>query len=226
MKKIASFILFCLLASILPAQDQKAKTLAKIDSLTRYKEEIARRNAFLIDSLNQEVVALKLRVVDADIADHYFAINDRLAKTPVVCKSEFEFTLLDAPNNKGKTIIYVKRGSSVTVLGIEQGRYYKVKFKGKTGFTHSVNLDLKNTSIEQLDRELYQLTSGSSTSSPSSTGHTPAPTSYYAPSSSSQSTGTGTPHVTDPTIHTGPRGGKYYYTASGKKQYVSKKKKN
>lgn len=230
MSKISSFFLLLLLASPLFGQNGKASVQAHIDSLTQYKVEIIREQQLLLDSIDREVALLRAKLVDADIADHVAAINLALSQKPVKAKNFFSCDLVEAPQEVGKTVAHIKPGSNLTVLGIENQRFYKVKSNGKIGYINADNLVLTGTSIEKLDHDLGQILLKNGRINHTKFDSAPAPATFseFVPGASNTTTsGSGTHKTTDPTIETGPRGGKYYYTASGKKRYVSQgKKKN
>jgi hypothetical protein len=118
-----------------------------------------------------------------------------------VFEAEKQARLFQLPNLFSETLKRIRNGDSVRVLSYNGDDFFKVRYKDEEGYV--------STKVLQLDKNALTIVNNYNASQRNSR---PA----YEGSSNYRSS-------PSRTIHTGPRGGKYYINKNGKKTYVKKK---
>lgn len=180
------------------------------DSLTRIGDSLS--------SLQRRLVEVKILETNADM-------NRALSKKPVTITLKVSAPYYPTKDNGMMSAL--RKDAKVTVLATEKKYFFRIKHKGVEGLINGDYLDFKGTPVEYYASSLVLLYNESGErvgvvypgSTPSSSNYVPSTqSSSYQPSSGGSSGTTGK------TIYTGPRGGKYHYSASGKKVYEKKKR--
>lgn len=153
----------------------------QVEDLTKVKTTLEKKVAVLqdsiasitlkIDSLNRLIPVIQKQSYEDEIRKHLTKeLPVRLIQsTP----------LLEKPDKNSKIIEGLSLNAKVKVLGLESYPYYKVKYKSKVGYVHSLSLELPKE-IEDIETKLANLTTGSSLQNSSS--NSPTPYNSYSPS--------------------------------------------
>jgi hypothetical protein len=190
-------------------------TLVYAENSNQFDKTIDSLKAIKIDYENQKGV-LEAKIVEIDKLIetlHENKIGATLKSTdyqyPAHVKANH--SLLSEGTYASPKILTFSNEDTVGLENFDGVIFYKVNYKGKIGYLSNIDLvqDSKFTEWNKSLKSSYDKEKGISKKP---TTMTPSATTPQATSS-------------DQTIHTGPRGGKYYINSSGKKVYVSKKRK-
>lgn len=143
------------------------------------------------------------------IPELYDTINKTIG-TGLATKSLQKFDLMLGMDAPEATVIAitVPKSDDLRILGLERYPYYRVQYKSNIGYVQSWCLNLSITKLDKLDTDLWVALKTRSSSAASLPAAIPVPEYDSRPS--------------DKTIHTGPRGGRFHYSESGKKVYEKK----
>ncbi|HLO45820.1 MAG TPA: hypothetical protein VK175_15885 [Leadbetterella sp.] len=227
-------ILMCFLTSIGFAQNLEIIN-SKIDSLTNLKKK------YEVEEAKVKIALFKKKVDSLEILEEkYSKILDQVRKDKLFATSELETSTSKVHNSNlsetkitfKKTITYffeptgfanigfIKPGTEIFILDyIESNSYskfFKVRFNNQIGYISTASFE--NTPNANLI-DILSKTSNQSSSENKNLYVQPYSStsikSYYPSTSRESSSGK--------TIHTGPRGGRYYINSNGNKTYVKRK---
>lgn len=133
-----------------------------------------------------------------------------------VTQTNSEANVRDNPAINGHQIFSIPKKSDIKVLEFMGSAYWKIQYENKIGFVNDVFL-VKTDEMKLAEKSGPQATGPNLTPSTNSFSTSTSQSTYPSSTQSSYNTGA-------KTIHTGPRGGRYHYSNSGKKVYEKKKK--
>lgn len=223
MKSILTLLFFGVTFVHVTGQGSNESLQLELRNLEFQKERIFNKLDLYQDSLDwvlKTIEETKLTLDSLDVKDQENRINLQIGKG-ITVEHTYALSLREKPSNEAKIILTIPKDKKFTVLGVAGFPHFKVKYKGTTGFVNGHFLDFKGSTIELLIKELetksnvYQ----DRKASPHLNNDSSGPTSIQPTNSPSYQNNS-------PTIHTGPKGGQYYYTPSGKKRYLSQDKKH
>ncbi len=195
-KVIIMVLLAFFLSSINTLGQELMKIESQLDSLLTIKSKLE----LYLDSVNKkinelEIVKLKIQT-DNDIAKGTFV---ELINDGI---------MRTKPSAVGDVMKHLPKKTKVLVIGYTSG-YYKIKVASDIGYINEMFLPENKVHSKKAESE--------KSSSSLTTNHSKSTTTTYTKSKSTRSQSR--------TIHTGPRGGKYYINSKGNKVYIKKKKK-
>lgn len=205
------FYLLCFISTSFNAQET-SQTIGDSIKILRVKTEELQK---ALAEIPAKISALEERLVVLRHQENITEINTKIGKglsLKMPASGNMNSTYTD---ENAIFLLSIPKSKTVTILNADHYPYYLAKYKDKTGYIHRQWLNFSGTIIELADAK-------AAVESKAPTISYPSPTSYYSPTPSY----TPSNSPSSQTIQTGPRGGKYYYTSSGKKRYVSQKKKN
>lgn len=234
MRTLLTVLALCIMSQVLFAQDSPSSVnylQYEVEMLKAKKAAIERRIQLSQDSLellDKEISETQIQAqqVTDKIASKYAALNQAIGDG-LSLKTSKPVNLKDKPvaSRSADLIAFIPRNGRFKILGIETYPHYKVEYKGKIGYIESENLELGSTKIYALDEDLkvtlnvitakYYAPSSPSTTNYVPTSRSTASDPVYDTKGTARSSG-------GSTIYTGPRGGRYHYSASGKKVYEKK----
>ncbi len=119
----------------------------------------------------------------------------------------------DNPAINGHQIFSIPSKSNIKVLEFMGNSYWKIQYEENVGFVNDVFL-IKTDEMKFTEKSQGQTMDSKLSTNAISTSTTTSQSTNQSTSSSSYSS---------KTIYTGPRGGRYHYSSSGKKVYEKKK---
>jgi hypothetical protein len=153
----------------------------QVENLTKVKATLEKKVSALqdsiasttlkIDSLNRLIPLIQKQSYENEIR--------KLITKEISVRLIQSTSLLEKPDKNSKIIEGLSLNAKVKVIGLESYPYYKVKYKSKVGYVHSLSLELPKE-IEDIEAKLMSLTTEGSLQNSSS--NSPAPYNSYSPS--------------------------------------------
>ena len=206
-KRAIFLILIFFEFSIANIFSQELANESQLDSLYALRSKLEA----LLDSVNMEIAELEA------------IINKSRVKIDTPQTIQIILTtachMRDKPSASGEIVNFLSKNTQVLVIGYEAG-YFNVKVDDEIGYINEMFIP-KNKALDILS--IYDTSSKQTTIEPKKEAEqTTTKKSQKASSSSAVSKSSSS---SDKTIHTGPRGGKYYINSKGKKVYIDKDQK-
>jgi hypothetical protein len=181
---------------------------SQLDSLLAVKSNFEKS----LDSINYKIKELEILKIKIQTK------ND--TTNGILVALAYDGYLMDKPYPFGNILKNLPKNTKVLVMGYSSSyKYFKAKFNDEIGYIHEMFYP-KDKALDRVaiyGRATEQTIIESKKEAEQTTTKSQKTSSSSAVSKSSSSS--------DKTIHTGPRGGKYYINSKGKKVYIDKKKK-